>query len=541
MRNRKNNRIIKILLLLVLVGVGTYFISNKIDESQLASGNSFYKGQIEYIEGDVEKRTNNIGWELVEKGEIIENGDEVRALNESRTVITFEDGSILRLDENTSIRIESSKNKIAIILDKGTVFNNVSKSDKREYLVSSDDFQIIALGTEFLVEKEINSSTKVMVLESEVEVRDSNGDVIEKIETGKKLVINNKEVEKTDISTDDKKDDFIAWNISYNNDNEIIEEEEAIVVAEKEEVVVPVSKISIWGEKTSNGVRLNWSLNEVSAPKGFKLVKSASMNPVYPGNDYKYISNSGQRSYDWNITTGKGYYFRVCQYVGGKCGVYSKNLYLKTPTEENIGGNDSVKDINLSVDSTGDGYVNLSWNIDGYSPKGYKISYSKNINPEYPTRSGDTYKYLSNSNLRNYKLTGNFESGQKYYFRICEYLSGKCGVYSNNASHTFSGSTGGDEYATDLSLSVSNDGDYVTLNWSVASGNTPKGFKAVYSKDQNPVYPGNTYQYISNSGARSVSWPRSKFNDGETYHFRVCTYMGSSACGAYSNNVSVNF
>ena len=69
------------------------------------------------------------------------------------------------------------------------------------------------------------------------------------------------------------------------------------VVEEKEKKEVAAPKISLWAEKTNSGVKLTWALKNINSPKGFKIVKSTSKNPVYPGDDYKYISNSSQRSY----------------------------------------------------------------------------------------------------------------------------------------------------------------------------------------------------------------------------------------------------
>lgn len=580
---------ILIIFLGIIIIFGIYYIINQ-NSNQVTNDFVFvesleksdeHKGQLEYREGEVEIKRGDKGWVQLSKGNILNSGNEIRTLNESRAIVTFEDGSVLRLDENTSIKIQSTENKIEIVLSKGSIFNKVSKSETRKYSVQSGEYKIIALGTEFSVEKESESEVKVLVVESEVEIQNKDGSVLEKVETGKKVEINKKEINKKIITKEEKEEKFIAWNIEKNKkvdeellknktilkENKLTSKTSAVdkkekkqqdifqndfVEREKKEVEKKINvdildpKIAIWGEKTTQGVKINWSVKDVDVSKGFKLVKSINKNPVYPGNDYKYFSNSSKGSYEWEINTGKGYYFRVCQYLGGKCGVYSKNLWLQTPQKndykEDNYKSDNVESISLSVESTSNENINLSWKVSGDSPKGFKISYSKNKNPTYPTRSGDIYKYLSNANQRSYKLQGNFETGETYYFRVCEYLGGKCGVYSNNASHTFSGSDNDqeDDFATDLSLTVSTDNDYVVLNWEV-NGNTDKGFKAVYSKEKNPVYPGNSYNYISSESARATKWPISKFEDGKTYYFRVCNYKGSGVCGAYSNNVSISF
>ncbi len=572
-----------ILLLIGLSGFGLYFLSGKLKNQELITKEKTtklltekgYGGQVEYIEGEVEKQTGSFGWKSINKGDFVEDGDGIRTLNDSRAIVTFEDGSILRLDENTETKINSSsKDKIEVALSKGTVFNRVSKSDTRKYSVKSGEFKIVALGTEFSVEKETNASAKVMVLESEVEVQNNDGKVLHKVESGKKVEIKkDKKIEKKTILEVDKKKDFLAWNIKKNkerkdeekkkegekkggntlkdlpyygldpdhrtgsnDDNKkTIEKDEAGKI-EKKEVVTP--KISFWAQKTNDGVKLTWALKNVESPKGFKIVKSTGKNPVYPGDDYKYISDSSQRSYQWDIKDGKGYYFRVCQYLGGKCGLYSRNVYIKTSasSDENDDNNGEVTSIVLSGQAGSD-YADLSWKVDGVSSKGFKLVRSTSKNPVYP---GDDYKYFSDKNKKNYKWQGGYEKGQKYYFRVCQYLGGRCGVYSNNVSFTFSGDNNDDNEGADLSLSVSKDGEQIKLTWS-ATGDTSHGFKAVYSKDKNPVYPGNTYRYLSSPETKVTEWPISEFEEGQTYHFRVCAYQGGGVCGDYSNDVTYQF
>lgn len=83
-------------------------------------------------------------------------------------------------------------------------------------------------------------------------------------------------------------------------------------------------KIDLTAVYTSSGVKLDWQTNFVSS-KGFKVVVSEEENPVYPGNDYHYFSDKDIKSDVWKISTSGTYYFRVCEYLGGKCGAYSNN------------------------------------------------------------------------------------------------------------------------------------------------------------------------------------------------------------------------
>lgn len=75
----------------------------------------------------------------------------------------------------------------------------------------------------------------------------------------------------------------------------------------------------------------------------------------------------------------------------------------------------------------------IEWVTSGYSPFGFKVVWSKNSGPTYPLRSGDKYNYYSDSNKNSDTLTA-FSGDGIYYVRVCEYLGGKCGVYSNQIS-----------------------------------------------------------------------------------------------------------
>jgi hypothetical protein len=69
------------------------------------------------------------------------------------------------------------------------------------------------------------------------------------------------------------------------------------------------------------------------------------------------------------------------------------------------------------------------WEVDGCSSMGYKVIWSKNPGPTYPTRNGDHYEFLSDPNEKELAIeTG---SSGTYYVRVCQYLGGKCGLYSN--------------------------------------------------------------------------------------------------------------
>lgn len=100
-----------------------------------------------------------------------------------------------------------------------------------------------------------------------------------------------------------------------------------------------------------------------------------------------------------------------------------------TYTNEESSSSSVVNSITLSVGDNN----KLSWTIDGYSKNGFKVVWSKNSGPTYPTRDGDQYHYYSDPAYK-YDYVNAFNGEGTYYVRVCEYLGGACGVYSNEVT-----------------------------------------------------------------------------------------------------------
>jgi hypothetical protein len=105
--------------------------------------------------------------------------------------------------------------------------------------------------------------------------------------------------------------------------------------------------------------------------------------------------------------------------------------------------NSSVESITLKVDGS-----KIYWVTNGYSDQGFKVVWSKNEGPTYPLRNGDKYHYFTDANKNSDTLEA-FSGSGTYYVRICEYLGGKCGVYSNQVKITL-----GDENAVPVACTL---------------------------------------------------------------------------------------
>jgi hypothetical protein len=185
--------------------------------------------------------------------------------------------------------------------------------------------------------------------------------------------------------------------------------------------------ISLSASKKSNGVSFSWKVNGVSISQGFKLVKATHSNPTYGQDSAVYLDGSGTRSYLLEINDGKTYYFRVCRYTGSGCDNYSNAVKVTAPSGSVAGV--SVSSINLSVVSGS----KVAWTVNGEASQGFKLVWSTNPNPTYPTNGGGFAEYLGAGT--SYYIVPNWNGTGTHYVRVCAYNgNGGCVAYSNQVT-----------------------------------------------------------------------------------------------------------
>ncbi|MBU1151903.1 S-layer homology domain-containing protein [Patescibacteria group bacterium] len=205
---------------------------------------------------------------------------------------------------------------------------------------------------------------------------------------------------------------------------------------------------------------VSWTIDGYSS-QGFKVVWSMNEGPTYPlrnGDKYNYYSDAAVRDSELSAFDGSGtYYVRVCEYLGGKCGVYSNEIEVELEgdvdgSEDDAGeddageddaGEDDAGEDDAGEDDAGDveftslvdnGDWTVTWGLEGTSDNGFKLVWSKTPGATYPGRDeGDTYNYQSDSATRTAELSA-FDGNGTYYVRVCEYLGGACGEYSEEIS-----------------------------------------------------------------------------------------------------------
>lgn len=188
--------------------------------------------------------------------------------------------------------------------------------------------------------------------------------------------------------------------------------------------------ITLVGESKSDGIYLSWTVANVSITNGFKIVFSkTNANPTFGIDSAKYLSNNDSRNLLFPLTDGKEYNFRVCRYTAeSKCDNYSNSVKVKAPYVEKVEEEPVSKLTSLVLANVAG--VQFSWTPNINATSGYKLVWSKNINPTYPNREGDHYVYISNPEVHEASIEAKDGAG-KYFVRVCEYLGGKCGLYSN--------------------------------------------------------------------------------------------------------------
>jgi len=439
------NLIVDIILSTVALGILTvvvYFalLRTKTDIRQttpVQTQKTFsFTGKVVYLIGDAWKVVAYRRTEMKE-GDILTEGDEIITEKNTRLVLSFEDGSVIRVGEGASVVLSSLiPASMTVQNQRGIVYARVNKDAGHQFAIKAKSYTVTSLGTSFSVENV--DAVKVKVYESSVKVTDDQTKSAESTEVkAKQQWQENTQVSKLN-DAEVQQNAFLAWSLSQDS---LVPNVSPIVTATPSATPItpatsvtpsPILKpIALSASVQTNGIHLIWEAPPgVNISKGVRVIKGSGSNPSYPTDMSTEVLDPAIHSYTWDIKDSATWHFRVCQIVGTGCGVYSNDVSARAPTPEGNVVASQVTSIALKGQRIGDAVVGLTWKPQGLPGYGYAVLWSKNHDPALPIRNGDFVQTITDPNDIDEEIR-NVEMHATYYFRVCELLGTTCATYSN--------------------------------------------------------------------------------------------------------------
>jgi len=492
---------------LALIGTGVWYlqVSQSVNSSGQTMVNSAlvntvsvqnYSVTLAYQQGDVWVSQNEGDWHKGETDFVLHEGDGVKTGENSKAILEFEDGDIVRMDASTEISLVYTNGiAVTILQTTGTTYNRVAKDQSRIYQVVSSLGSAQALGTAFGVEV-TDDNMNVNVVESTVKVKSSDAEA--QVTQGKsaKLTKDASSLVVSDIAGDKLSSDWYTWNKEEDTKKQLAlgvldqNPDSTGTNSSADEKFSP--KITLAVSTVANGLSFTWESENMTSTDGFKVVRGDGENPTFPGNDYQYIQDSHATNYTWEMKDWKTYHFRVCAYDGSICTLYSNDVIATAPSDTTTKDTNqdeapTYKGPNLSAKAEESG-VGLWWQDTSSLPgfKYYKVVRSEdNADLKYPD---DGYLTVRNKGEESWRDKTSVK-GTAYYYRICAVGDE---VWCGQVQKVTATTKNDPPKAVSLSATYAN--KKVTLTWTRSTESDFKYYKIVWSNsDTTPTYPENGY------------------------------------------------
>ncbi|MCE1190357.1 MAG: FecR family protein [Ignavibacteria bacterium] len=128
---------------------------------------------------DVSVKKDKAGWENAKIGIPLSTNDEIKTGDKSLALIKFTDNSILRVKENSALRIYADKNKGDLskntYIDKGKVGFNVSKQQNEEFKFTTPTMVASIRGTGGYFDVGQDGNTLLVCTEGSINVQATQG------------------------------------------------------------------------------------------------------------------------------------------------------------------------------------------------------------------------------------------------------------------------------------------------------------------------------------------------------------------------------
>ena len=165
------------------------------------------------VDGVAEYMHKGGAWQTLAADSQLKEGDSVRT-TDARVVLTFDDGSALRLDANTGVRLDSLvATNVKVAHTAGSTYSRVVPSE-RSYTVAVDGAEYKAMGTAFATTNDTEEKG-VQVYQSAVKVKGVDDTVGEGKQYYSASTDAARKAKITDINIDTAAEsEFLQWNVS---------------------------------------------------------------------------------------------------------------------------------------------------------------------------------------------------------------------------------------------------------------------------------------------------------------------------------------
>lgn len=417
----------------VVIAGGAFFIMNRPADEAINTSNEVVlekmSAVVSAVEGDVEFKRGESDWkELVEETDL-QKDDKIRTKDDSRAAVTFGDKSIVRLNAATTITIQQLGNeRIVVTNEAGQIYARVAQSNDRTFAIDINDHLFTARGTAY---KTFNTgdTTGVEVYHNSVKVDETE------INEGELYYLDNPDSAKKDkvlpIDIEQlKNDEFIAWCIGQDKDDETYKDElgylgdfdgpELTIVAPKDGEVITVAEGSNIGAVNVSG----------KTEKDAKVTVTVKNNNATIDAVVDAVGGFGTGLVSGPI--GKVTYEVAARDASGNKTVKTVTVEYKveiaaTPTPDPGDGPVTI----LSSSFVGGG-IKVNWQVNEGADitGGFRIVWDTDAKPTYPEDQSEYAGYDS----RIYVIPADkVEDEKTYHIRVCTMKDGTCSgtSYSN--------------------------------------------------------------------------------------------------------------
>ncbi|MDH4330059.1 MAG: FecR domain-containing protein [Candidatus Moranbacteria bacterium] len=180
---------------------------------------------IESLDGILEKKEkDDLGWTLAKEKEVISDDVQFRTKEKSRAFILFENGVVLRLDEQTQAEVEFSKKKIEVKLIQGEIYSRMDEFENVEYSILIGNHKLVPKNGTLIVRRDEERNVKLVIIGGEVEFVNEIKNSSEKFYSGNSIMIFDDRSESKEITKEDVSSNFFVWSVGQGRQREMIDE-----------------------------------------------------------------------------------------------------------------------------------------------------------------------------------------------------------------------------------------------------------------------------------------------------------------------------